>query len=103
MAISISNRNMYVQFIDDARGATLTAVTTLGADDGHNVDAARKLGERAAQAAREHGIADAVVDRGGHRFHGRVRAIVEGAVAAGLKVGSSRAPAAGEAEQKEEQ
>jgi large subunit ribosomal protein L18 len=102
MAISISNKNMYVQFIDDAKGVTLASTSTLGGDGEHNVDAARKLGQRAALVAKERGIQDATVDRGGHKFHGRVRALVEGAAAAGLKIGKTRVRAADEAEQKEE-
>ena len=83
MSICISNRNMYVQFIDDESRRTLAAAK---AQDGKNVGAATALGTRAAEAAAKAGIQAVVVDRGGHRFHGRVKAVVDGAVEAGLKI-----------------
>lgn len=90
MAVAISNRYQYVQFIDDDRGVTLAAATTLRMDGLKNtVQAARVLGQRAAQAALAKGIRRVVIDRGGYRFHGRVRAIVEAAVEAGLQIRSS--------------
>lgn len=86
MAVYVSNRRMYVQFIDDDAAATLAAVSSLKNASGCNLDVAREVGERAAKAALEHHIREAVVDRGGFRYHGRVRQIVEAAVAGGLRV-----------------
>lgn len=91
MAIMISNKHMYVQFIDDDRGTTLASATTCGKEGAkHNVAAAGQLGREAAEAASRAGVRHAVVDRGGFAFHGRVKAIVDGAVAAGLTIGAAR-------------
>lgn len=84
MAIMVSNRNMYVQFIDDSRGVTLAAATTAKGDTKCTVDVAKDLGRRAAESAMSKGITNMVVDRGGFKFHGRVKAIVDGALEAGL-------------------
>ena len=87
MSICISHRHIYVQFIDDDAQRTLAASSTAGSTAPVNCAAARALGQVAAGAALEHGIARVVVDRGGFRYHGRVREIVEAAVAAGLSIG----------------
>jgi large subunit ribosomal protein L18 len=86
----VSSRHMYVQFVDDERGATLAAVSTLGGSTKNNVAAARALGKQAAELALKKGIARAVVDRGGFKFHGRVKAIVDAAVAGGIAVRTSK-------------
>ena len=87
MSIMVSNKNMYVQCIDDTRGVTLVSASTIGADGGRNVDGAKELGRRVAEDALAKGIGSVVVDRGGFRFHGRVKAVVDGALEAGLKAG----------------
>lgn len=85
MAVMVSSRHMYVQFIDDDRGVTLASASTLSDQGGkRDTDAARALGQRAAEAALGNGIQRVVVDRGGFAFHGRVKAIVEAALEAGL-------------------
>ena len=87
MAVMVSNRYMYVQFIDDQDAVTLASASTLGMDDAKcNVQGARRFGALAAQSALEKGIKFVVVDRGGFKFHGRVRAIVEAAVETGLTI-----------------
>jgi large subunit ribosomal protein L18 len=87
MSVMVSNKHMYVQFIDDDAAVTLAAVSTqaegLGARK--NVAGAKLLGHRAAAVAKEKGIATVVFDRGGYRFHGRVKAIADGAREAGLQ------------------
>jgi len=90
MAVSISNRNMHVQFIDDDGGRTLAAARASGRETGHNLAAGTELGTRAAAAALAAGIQTVVVDRGGHRFHGRVKAVVDAAVEAGLAIGAGK-------------
>jgi large subunit ribosomal protein L18 len=88
MSIMVSNKHMYVQFVDDDRAVTLASATTCGrAEAKHNVAAAAQLGREAAEAAVKAGIREVVVDRGGHKYHGRVKAIVESAVKAGLTIG----------------
>jgi len=86
MAIFISNTHMYVQFIDDVAGTTLASTTTHGMESKVNVETAKRVGTKAAEVAIAKGIGMVVVDRGGFKFHGRVKAIVESAVASGLKI-----------------
>jgi large subunit ribosomal protein L18 len=94
MAVMVSNRHMYVQFIDDTRGVTLASASSLDAGGAHNVAGASGLGERAAEAAARAGIRRVVVDRGGFKFHGKVKAIVDGASGAGLATrGGAEMPA----------
>ena len=85
-SIMVSGSHMYVQFIDDEKGVTVASVSTLSGDGKVNVAAAKALGQKAGEAAQEKGIRSAVVDRGGFKFHGRVKAIVDGAVAAGVAI-----------------
>ncbi len=86
MAIAMSNKNIVVQFIDDDAGNTLAAYTTVGTDSKLNLAAAKDAGAKAAEAALAKGISLVVVDRGGFRYHGRVKELVEAAVAAGIKI-----------------
>lgn len=91
MSVKFSNAHIYVQFIDDAAGRTLAAVSTLSKDAGGdekvraNVETAKKLGTRAAQAAQGKGIRAIVFDRGAARYHGKVKALADAAREAGLK------------------
>ncbi|HEX9694981.1 MAG TPA: 50S ribosomal protein L18 [Actinomycetota bacterium] len=87
LAVFRSNRHIYAQVIDDVAGATLAAASSmkLGAD-GDKKDAARKVGELLAERAKEKGVSKVVFDRGGNRYHGRVKQVAEGARAAGLEL-----------------
>ena len=85
MSICVTNKNMYVQFIDDDAGKTLASASSLK-EKKANLEVAKNLGAAAAAAAAAAGITLVVVDRGGIKYTGRVAAIVEAAVAAGLKV-----------------
>jgi len=79
---------MYAQVISDERGKTLVAASTLklGTEGPTgNRAAARRVGEMIAELCREKRIKRVVFDRGGCRFHGRVRELAEGARAAGLE------------------
>lgn len=86
MAIHVSNRNMYVQFIDDDAAVTLASATTVREEAPCNLETARRLGAEAAGHAVGKGIGRVVVDRGGYGYHGRVRAIVEAALENGLEI-----------------
>ncbi|HRR34982.1 MAG TPA: 50S ribosomal protein L18 [Kiritimatiellia bacterium] len=97
MAICISNKHMYVQFIDDVAMRTLAATSTLKESLPCNLETAKKVGEQAAGVAKEKGISIVVVDRGGFKFHGRVKQIVEAATAAGLKISERAVETAEEA------
>ena len=89
MSICVTNKNMYVQFIDDDAGKTLAQANTLK-DEKANTEVAKALGARAAEAAKAAGISTVVVDRGGFKYTGRVAAIVESAVEAGLSVSAKK-------------
>ena len=90
MSICVTNKNMYVQFIDDDAGKTLAQANTLK-DEKANLEVAKNLGAKAAQAAKAAGISVVVVDRGGNKFTGRVAAIVNAAVEAGIKISEKEA------------
>ncbi len=97
MSIHMSSRNINVQFVDDDAGNTLASVTTVGTKASLNLETAKATGQKAAEAAIAKGISLVVVDRGGFAYHGRVKAIVESAVAAGLKISAKADKAAEEA------
>jgi large subunit ribosomal protein L18 len=82
-----SNRGLFAQLIDDDSGRTLTSVGWTEADlrGLGRMEQAKRLGELLAQRASEAGVSDAVFDRGGYQYHGRVRALAEGAREGGLR------------------
>ena len=89
MSICITNKHMYVQFIDDDAGKTLASASSLK-ESKANMEVAKNLGASAAEAAKAAGITTVVVDRGGNKYTGRVAAIVEAAVAAGISIGAKK-------------
>ncbi len=82
-----SNRGISAQLIDDDAGRTLTAVNWTESElrGLAPMEQAQRVGEMLAQRAGSAGVQSAVFDRGGYRYHGRVRALAEGARGAGLK------------------
>jgi len=80
LSVFRSNKHIYVQLIDDVVGETLA--TTLGGSD---VAEAGKVGKDLAAKALKIGIRSVVFDRGGYKYHGRVKALAEGAREGGLK------------------
>lgn len=83
-----SSKHIYAQLIDDVKGTTLCAASTMekgfeGA--GGNKDAAKKVGTMLAEKAKGAGITEVVFDRGGYIYHGRVKELAEGAREGGLK------------------
>jgi len=93
MAVCFTAQNIHVQFIDDTIGKTLAAASTVvkGATKGPkrelgaNVEGAKKLGIIAAKSAIDKGITEVVFDRGGTRYHGKIKALADAAREAGLK------------------
>ena len=81
-----SNRGMAAQLIDDVNRVTLAAVAWTEDDIKSlpRMDQARKVGEVLAQRAKAKGVESAVFDRGGYQYHGRVKALAEGAREGGL-------------------
>ena len=89
MSICVTNKNMYVQFIDDDAGRTLAQANTLkiGQD---NMAAAKEVGAKAAEAAKAAGISIVVVDRGGNKFTGRIAALVDAVVENGVAISAKK-------------
>ena len=89
LSIHRSGKHLYAQVIDDAAGRTVASASTLEKDvrgtSGANVDAAKGVGTRVAEAAKAAGVTQVVFDRGGFLFHGRVKALAEAAREAGLE------------------
>jgi len=88
MAVSLTGQHIYVQFVDDAAGKTLASASTIAAEGKGTkatVAGAKKIGELAAAKAKEKNITQVVFDRGGFKFHGRVKALADAAREAGLK------------------
>jgi large subunit ribosomal protein L18 len=92
MSVCFTNQNIHVQFIDDQAGVTLAATSTTSKTVpdreklAANVGAAKIIGALAARIALEKGIKQAVFDRGGARYHGKVKALADAAREAGLKL-----------------
>ncbi len=83
-----SNKHIYAQLIDDVNGVTLASASTMDKGfegNGGNKEAARKVGQAIAKAAAEKNIEEAVFDRGGYLYHGRVKELADGARESGLK------------------
>ncbi len=89
LAVFKSNRHLYAQLIDDIQMRTLVAASTLElrkaqGSTPNSVQTAEQLGKLVAERAMARGLTAAVFDRGGFRFHGKVRALAEGARQQGL-------------------
>ena len=83
-----SNANIYAQIINDENGSTLVSASSLDKDlkiKGLNIEAATKVGESLAKKAKKAGIKCVVFDRGGYKYHGRVKALAEAARENGLE------------------
>ncbi|NUN93158.1 MAG: 50S ribosomal protein L18 [Verrucomicrobiae bacterium] len=92
MSVRFTGRNIHVQFIDDVKGATLAAVSTVEAavrakgkaKAWANVSGAIQVGRLSAERAKAKGITEVVFDRGGSRYHGKVKALADAAREGGL-------------------
>ncbi|MGH7904291.1 MAG: 50S ribosomal protein L18 [Candidatus Dormibacteraceae bacterium] len=86
LAVFRSLRHVYAQVIDDGAARTLASASTLQLKlAGHDIEAAASVGRALAERARAAGISRVVFDRGGYRYHGRVKALAEAARTAGLE------------------
>jgi len=98
LTIYRSLNHIYAQIIDDERGQTLVAASTTEKDlrgaTGGNVEAAQRVGRAIAERAAAQGISQVVFDRGGYRYHGRVKALADAAREAGLNRAETAAAAA---------
>jgi large subunit ribosomal protein L18 len=88
MSVCITNKHIYIQFIDDEKGSTLASFSTLNMEQENKigVETAKTAGRKASAAALAKGIKKVVFDRGGHAYGGRMKAIAEAAREAGIKL-----------------
>lgn len=84
MSVFRSNKQIYVQVIDDLKGTTLAAASSLGMEKMNKSEQAAKVGELIAQKAKEAGITNVVFDRNGYLYHGRVKELADAARKGGL-------------------
>ncbi len=87
MSVYRSNKQIYVQLIDDNTGSTLLSASSAAEADakGNKVDQAKKVGAAIAEKAKAAGIETVIFDRNGYLYHGRVKALAEAAREGGLK------------------
>ncbi|MBM85121.1 MAG: 50S ribosomal protein L18 [Rhodospirillaceae bacterium] len=91
LSVFRSSKNIYAQLIDDEQGVTLAAASSLEKDlkdklkTGADKAAAQAVGKLVGERALQRGLSEVVFDRGGYRYHGRVKALADGAREAGLK------------------
>ncbi len=88
LAVYRSLTHIYAQLIDDTAGKTLVAASSLDARDSKDKksERAKAVGTALGDRAKKAGITEVVFDRGGYRYHGRVKALAEGVRATGVKV-----------------
>ncbi len=85
MTVFRSNKQIYVQLVDDLAGKTLVSTSSKGIEEGTKIEIAAKVGENIAKKAIEAGISEVVFDRNGYLFHGRVKSLADAARKGGLK------------------
>lgn len=91
LSVFRSSKHIYAQVIDDNKGETLASASSMektmreSMKSGGNKDAAKAVGKLVAERAQQKGIKDVVFDRGGYRFHGRIKALADAARESGLK------------------
>ena len=91
LSVHRSSKQIYAQIIDDTKGETIVSASSLektnrdGFKTGANVEAAKAIGAQIAKKAVEKGISEVVFDRGQYMYHGRIKALADGAREGGLK------------------
>ncbi len=89
LSIHRSGRHIYAQVIDDSEGRTVASASTLEKDargtTGATVSGAQEVGKRVAERAKAAGVEAVMFDRGGYRYHGRIKALADGAREGGLQ------------------
>jgi large subunit ribosomal protein L18 len=90
LSVFRSSKQIYAQVIDDAKGVTIVSASTVEKDlrgslkTGADMEAAKAIGKLVAERARKAGVIQVVFDRGSYLYHGRVKALAEGAREGGL-------------------
>ena len=85
MTVFRSNKQIYVQLVDDSEGKTLASASSKGIEEGTKTAVAAKVGQEMAEKALAAGITEVVFDRNGYLFHGRVKSLADAARNGGLK------------------
>ncbi|MEM9296735.1 MAG: 50S ribosomal protein L18 [Planctomycetota bacterium] len=87
LSVYRSGKHVYVQVVDDLEGKTLASASSVQAkmSYGGNVESAKQVGTKIAEAAKAAGVEQVAFDRNGFRYHGRVKALADAAREAGLK------------------
>jgi len=87
LCVMVSGKHIYAQLVDDEKSATLVTVSSSGKAGvgSKNVEGAKLIGARLAELAKELGVNAVVFDRGGFRYHGRVKAVADAVREAGIK------------------
>lgn len=91
LSVHRTNNQMYAQVIDDVNGVTLASASTIDKDlkgslkTGSNVDSAAKVGKLVAERAKKAGVTKVMFDRGAFLYHGRIKALADGAREGGLE------------------
>jgi large subunit ribosomal protein L18 len=91
LSVFRSEKHIYAQIIDDATGRTVASASTLDKDikatatNGANADAAATVGKMIAERGTQAGVGEVVFDRGGYKYHGRVKALADAAREGGLR------------------
>ena len=85
MTVFRSNKQIYVQLVDDQEGKTLVSASSKGIEEGTKIEIAAKVGKAAAEKALAAGITEVVFDRNGYLLHGRVKSLADAAREGGLK------------------
>ena len=87
LSVFKSNKFIYAQIIDDTKGVTLASASSpeMESDKNATVDVSKSVGQKLAEKAKDAGVEVVVFDRGGYQYHGRVKALAEGAREGGLK------------------
>ncbi len=85
LSVFRSSKHIYAQVIDDSQGTTIAQASSVSGPGASKVEAAKSVGSAVAKACIDKGVEQVVFDRGGYRYHGRVRALAESAREAGLK------------------
>lgn len=91
MRVTRSDAHIYVQVIDDVAGRTLCSASSLDPEfkaagkKGCNIEGAEAVGELIGNRLKDAGIEEVVFDRGGHLYHGRIKALADGARSAGIR------------------
>ena len=85
MSVFRSNKQIYVQLVDDNEGKTLVCASSKGITEGTKIEIAAKVGKAIAEKALAAGVTEVVFDRNGYLFHGRVKSLADAAREGGLK------------------